>query len=55
MTGLPNLRFRRNSVKKQLLISAVALFALGSGIATLQTNGAFAQAANAPAASQDQS
>jgi hypothetical protein len=41
-------------VKKQLLISAVALFALGSGFATLQANGAFAQAANAPAATQDQ-
>lgn len=41
-------------MKKQLLISAVALFALAGGLATLQTNGAFAQAANAPAASQDQ-
>jgi len=41
-------------VKKQLLISAATLFALGSGIATLQANGAFAQAANAPAATQDQ-
>ena len=41
-------------MKKQLLISAVALLALGTGIATLQTNGAFAQAANAPAATSDQ-
>jgi len=41
-------------VRKQLLVSAVALFALGSGFATLQSTGAFAQAANAPAATQDQ-
>ena len=41
-------------MKKQLLVSAVALFALAGGLSTLQTNGAYAQAANAPAASQDQ-
>lgn len=41
-------------MKKQLLISTAALFALGTGIATLQTTGAFAQAASAPAATQDQ-
>jgi hypothetical protein len=41
-------------VKKQLLIPAVALLALASGFATIETTGAFAQAANAPAAAQDQ-
>lgn len=41
-------------MNKQLLIPAALLLALGSGIATLQTTGAFAQAANAPTASQDQ-
>ena len=37
-------------MKKQFLIPAVALFALASGFATIETTGAFAQAANAPAA-----
>lgn len=41
-------------MKKQFLIPAVALFALGSGIATFEATGAFAQAANAPAATRDQ-
>ena len=41
-------------MKKQLLIPAIALFALASGFATLEATGAFAQAANAPAAAQDQ-
>jgi protein CpxP len=41
-------------MKKQLLIPAIALFALASGIATFETTGAFAQAANAPAAAPDQ-
>ncbi len=41
-------------MKKQLLIPAIALFALGTGFAAVQTTGAFAQAANAPAATQDQ-
>jgi protein CpxP len=42
-------------MKKQVLIPAIALFALGSGIATFETSGgAFAQAANAPAAAPDQ-
>jgi hypothetical protein len=34
-------------VKKQLLIPAVVMLALGSGFATLPTTGAFAQAATA--------
>ena len=43
-----------NTVKKQLLISSLAVLALGAGIATLQPTGVFAQAANAPTAAQDQ-
>lgn len=42
-------------MKKQLLLPAAVLLALGSGFATLQATGAFAQgAATPPAASQDQ-
>ncbi len=41
-------------MKKQLLIPAVVMLALGSGFATLQTTSAFAQAANAPAAAPAQ-
>lgn len=37
-------------MKKQIILPAVVMLALGSFIATLPTTGAFAQAANAPAA-----
>lgn len=41
-------------MNKQFLIPAAVLLALGTGAAGLQTSNAFAQAANAPAATQDQ-